>query len=282
MCGHGNSPTPPSSEDGSYEGSDAGGPRYTPEELGALFLDFYKFLTTLHYDEADLKVPPPGGWPQMTPESCLHFKSDYAIEVLRHLPYFDSKCTAYIHFKSRLIDFAAFTSQDYEKHKNNHEGLEFWSDEGQVNPSDVVCIAVGGESFARQLWLNVKDCEIHEDMVAGDMLDAVQVEAFFENLKEQYRSLKLIPGRGRITIEAGKMAEREDRILTEEVRNQTGEWGTELDIQYVRQIYRQHGWPDAFRKEEAFRAIDDWIDPLYESRYEWARSPPDWDSTRWT
>ncbi|KAF5004429.1 hypothetical protein FDECE_9067 [Fusarium decemcellulare] len=263
MCGHGSSPTPPSSEDGSCEESDAGEPRYTPEELGALFLDFYRFLTTLHYDENDLKVPPPGGWPQITPESCAHFKSDYAIE-------------------SRLIDFTAFTPQDYEKHKSNYDGLEFWSDEGQVDPSDVVCIATGGESFARQLWLNVKDCQIHEDMVAGDMLDAAQVETFFENLKQQYRTLKLIPGRGRITIEAEKMPEREGRITEEELRGQTKEWGTELDMQYVRQIYRQHGWPDEFRKQEAFKTIDDWIDPLYETRYEWARSPPDWDSIRWT
>ncbi|KAH7113134.1 hypothetical protein B0J13DRAFT_590763 [Dactylonectria estremocensis] len=186
---------------------------------------------------------------------------------MRHLPYFDNKSTAYIHFKSRLLDFTAFTLQNYEKHKSFHEGLEFWSDEGEVDPSDVVCIAVGHESFGRQLWLNVKDYEIHEDMVAGDMVDAVQVETFFENLKEQYQTLKLIPGRGRITIEADKTPEREGRITEEE---------------YVRQIYRQHGWPDAFCKEEAFKAVDDWIDPLYESRYEWARSPPDWDSVRWT
>ncbi|KAJ3549750.1 hypothetical protein NM208_g332 [Fusarium decemcellulare] len=153
--------------------SDAGESRRTPEELRALFLNFHKFLTTLHYDEAYLKTPPPGGWPQFTPESCAHFKSGYAIEVLHHLPYFDSKCTAYIHFKSRLLDFTAFNIQNFEKQKTYHEGLEFWSDEGQVNSSDVICIAVGGESFARQLWLNINDCEIHEDMIAGDMLAAV-------------------------------------------------------------------------------------------------------------
>ncbi|KAM0421155.1 hypothetical protein ACHAPT_011047 [Fusarium lateritium] len=128
--------------------------------------------------------------------------SDYAIEVLRHLPYFDSKCTAYTHFKSRLLDFTAFTQQNYERHKTCHEGLEFWPDEGEVVSDDVVCIA---------------DYDIIDDMVAGGMLTAVQIETFFENLEEQHRTLKLIPSRGRITIEAEKIAEREDKITDEEV-----------------------------------------------------------------
>ncbi|KAF5688730.1 hypothetical protein FCIRC_1740 [Fusarium circinatum] len=134
MCGHGNLLSPPPLDNGSYEGSDDGSddptnPRYIPEELGALFVDFYSFLTTLHYDQSDLKIPPPTGWPYITPESCGHYKSDYAIQVLRHLPYFDSTY-----------------------------------------------------------------CEIFEDFYAGDMLDTVPIETFFDNLKEQYETLKLIPG----------------------------------------------------------------------------------------
>ncbi|KAF7555883.1 hypothetical protein G7Z17_g1806 [Cylindrodendrum hubeiense] len=273
MRGHDNSPTPPTSEDGSSEDSSDYEPRYTPEEIGALFLDFYKFLTTLHYDEADLKVPPPGGWPHITPESCAHFKSDYAIEVVRHLPYFDSKCTASIHYKSHLLDFTALTLEDYERHKYTlHEGQEFWSDEREMDPSDVVCIAEGYESYGRQLWLNVMDCDIIENMVRADMLTAVPAETFFDNLKEQFQTLKLIPGRGRVTIEADRTPEREGRITEEEVFAQTEDWGTELDIQYVRQIYRQHGWPDSFCKEEAFKAVDDWNDAVNESRHDWEQS----------
>lgn len=275
MYGHGdNSPTAPLSEDGSYDDSDASEqePRYTPEELGSIFLDFYRFLTILHYDGVDLKVPPPGGWPQITPESCAHFKSDYAIKVLRHLPYFVNRGTDYIHFKSRLLDFTALSYEDFEEQADRHEDtLEFWSNEGLQDPSDVVCLTQGFESFGRELWLIVKDCEMIEDMIEGDMLTAVPIETFFNNLKEQYRALKLIPAQGRITIEAGKTPERESRISEEEVNAQTETWRTNLDVQYVRQIYRQHGWPDAFRKEEAFKAINDWIAPLYKSRYEWPR-----------
>ncbi|KAF5023084.1 hypothetical protein F66182_4841 [Fusarium sp. NRRL 66182] len=288
MNGHDESRDPPCSDDASYEASDASDgpaePRYTPEELGALFLDFYKFLTTLHYDESDLKIPPPQGWPQITPEACAHFKSDYAIQVLRHLPYFDRLCPSYIHFKSKLLDLTTFARQDFESHIYRHESWEFWSSEGErKDPSDIVCIASGLESFGRFLWLNVVDCEIHEYLHAGDMLDAVPVEEYFENLKDQYRSLKLVPGRRRITIEAENIPEREDRITEEEVHAQTEEWGTDLDVQYVRQIYRDHEWPDAFRKEEAFRVIDDWSQEALEAgRLEWRVSPPDWDSSGWT
>ncbi|KAF9775398.1 hypothetical protein IL306_006498 [Fusarium sp. DS 682] len=284
--------TPPSSDDSSYEGSDASDqplePRLTPEELGALFVDFYTFLTTLHYDKSHLKIPPPTGWPKLTPESCGHFKSNYAIEVIRHLPYFDSTCVEYIHFKSKLLDLTTFTREDFEKHKNYHYGSEFWPSEGEADPSDVVCLAVGHETFSRELWLMVKDCEIIEDFHAAFMLDAVPVETFFENLKEQYRSLKLIPGRRRITIEAEKVPETDRRIMEEEVNAQTDEWGTDLDVQYVRQIYRDHGWPECFDLEEASKAIDNWLEPLGgggsggSRGLAWQESPPDWDERRWT
>lgn len=71
------------------------------------------FLTTLPYDLADLKVPPPEGWPELTPEYCANLKSGFAIEVLRHLPYFDSKSKAAIHYKSGLIDYSSLNREDF-------------------------------------------------------------------------------------------------------------------------------------------------------------------------
>ncbi|KAF4342822.1 hypothetical protein FBEOM_3231 [Fusarium beomiforme] len=174
------------------------------------------------------------------------------------------------------------------KHKNYHEGSEFWSTEGEADPSDVVCIAVGHESFGREFWLMVKDCEIIEDFVRAFMLSSVPVEAFFDNLKEQYRSLKPIPGRRRITIEAEKVPETNKRITKEEVNVPTDEWGTDLDIQYIRQIYRDHGWPESFDLDQASKAINDWLEPLGGGDsggprgLAWPTSPTDWDESRWT
>ncbi|QKD49446.2 uncharacterized protein FOBCDRAFT_236861 [Fusarium oxysporum Fo47] len=169
------------------------------------------------------------------------------MEVIRHLPYFDSTCIEYVHYKSKILDHTAFTQKDFEKHRNYHQGWEFWSSEGELmDPSDV-CMAVGHENFSRELWLNMKDCEIFEDFHAGDMLNAVPVEVFFENTKEQYKTLKLIPGRRRITIEAEKVPERDGRITEKE---------------YVRQIYRYHEWTGFFDLETASEAIDKWLEPL--------------------
>ncbi|CCT67848.1 uncharacterized protein FFUJ_14584 [Fusarium fujikuroi IMI 58289] len=259
--------TPPASDGDSYEGSDISDepqePRLTPDEPRALLIGFYTFLTTLHYDKSYLKIPPQTGWPELTPDSCAHFKSDYAIQVIRHLPHFDNTCIEYVHYKSKLLDLIAFTLDDFEKHKNYHKDWGFWSSEGeQMDPSDVVCIAVGHESLSRELWLNVKDCEIFEDFLAGDMLDVIPVEQFFDYLKEQYETLKLIPGRRQVTIEVEKVPEHGGRITEEEVTNQTEEWGTDLDVQYVRQIYRDHGWPGSFDMETAPEAIDKWLEPL--------------------
>ncbi|KAM5475907.1 hypothetical protein MauCBS54593_000589 [Microsporum audouinii] len=56
------SETEPETDSESESESELSEPPYTPDELVEIFLDFYTFLTTLHYDIADLKTPPPGGW----------------------------------------------------------------------------------------------------------------------------------------------------------------------------------------------------------------------------
>ncbi|RGP69390.1 hypothetical protein FLONG3_7786 [Fusarium longipes] len=256
---------------GTYQGSTrnrrlhsvgSGEPRLTPQELGALFVDFYSFMATLNFNKSDLKIPPPTGWPEITLESCGHVKSDYAVEVIRHLPYFENKGTTQFHYRSKVLDLRAWTPEDFKSHHETHDGYEFWSSEDEQDPSDVVCIAEGYGTAGRVLWLLVKDGEIIEHLNKVDLMSAVTVEDFFSNLGKEYENLKLIPGEGRITIEAENVPKRKRRITEDEVNSQTEEWGTELDIQYVRQIYRDHGWPHSFNFEAASRAINTWLEPL--------------------
>ncbi|KAL6912433.1 hypothetical protein FSST1_010193 [Fusarium sambucinum] len=264
MCASENLLSTPPSDDEYYESDDSESsrePRLTPQELGALFIEFYSFMATLNYDISDLKIPPRTGWSDITSESCGGIKSEYAIEVMRHLPYFDSKCESHIHFKSKLWDLTTWTPDNFEKHRETYEAMEFWSSEDEQDPSDVICIAEGYESYGRGLWLLVKDCEIIEDLLEADALSSVPVEEFFANLKEQYKALKLIPGKSRVTIEAENVPDCDERITEDEVNGQTEKWGTNLDIQYVRQIYRDHGWPHSFDFEAASKAIDDWLEP---------------------
>ncbi|KAH7019561.1 hypothetical protein EDB80DRAFT_701117, partial [Ilyonectria destructans] len=231
-------------------------PRCDPEKIRAAFIDFYTFLTTLHYNEADLKIPPPGGWPCLTPELCADYKPDETIQVLRNLPYFDRQSPLDFHYRSRLLDYTTFTRQDFEEATEIYEyDEEYWGFEGQIDPGHVFCIAEGSGYAGRHLFLNARDGEIIQDTI-GVNTESYPVEIYFETLKEQYRSLELIPCPGRVTLEAFNVVKR-DGVSLEEVCDQTEYWGTDVDIQYVRQLYHQHGWPNAFRKDEATKAVND-------------------------
>ena len=93
--------------------------KYTAAELSSHFLSFYQFLTTLHYSPADLKVPPPAGWPHLSSPTRLASwnlsKSPFALQVLAHLPYFtpytgsDANNNPGIHYKSALVDYTSST-----------------------------------------------------------------------------------------------------------------------------------------------------------------------------
>lgn len=255
---------------------------YTPEELAKIFLDYYTFLTTLHYDQADLQIPPPEGWPSITVAAGAGLKFDTTINVLRHLPYFNGR--AAIHYKSRLIDY---TSADLEKilkqTAERAEDMEFWSNERRENPKHFVYIACGHESGGRDLILNVKDGEITEDIESVDTLSPRDIKEYFQELKEAYRSLRLIPCVGRVTIEADSVEERASHIDEEEVLAQSEEWGTNLDKQYIRQVYRQHGWPDAFRREDAEKAVEELTELVRERRndWEWEVEGEEWLEDDW-
>jgi hypothetical protein len=143
--------------------------------------------------------------------------------------------------------------------------VDLYSAEGEeVDPSHVFFIASGHESGGQELLLNVQYGEIIEEMIRYQTVGAYDVRSYFDDLKEAYRNLKLIPCLGRVTIEAWDVEKRADMIEEEEVRAQTEDWGTQLDVQYIRQIYRKHGWPDAFRKDDAKKAVDLLVDSTEE------------------
>lgn len=235
-------PSPPPSDDGSYGSGDSDGsvePPYTPQEVGALFLDFYQFLTTLHYDEASLKIPPPTGWPQITRESpkFANFKSDYTLEVLHHLPYFNEEPFAQFYPASELLDFTEISRETLEFYQAYDGDSEFWSTEDKVDEKDVVGFS-GARANGSLFYLVVKDCEIIEDLVeSSGAQSSIPVEEVFENLKEQYRTLELTPGRGRETIYAKSVPRlREEswkRRFMPRLRNGERTWISSMSDKYI-------------------------------------------------
>lgn len=270
------SPTRPASRtsSSSESGSSEAEIIYWPQELGAIFLDFYRFLATLHYNLENLKVPPPEGW-SFSPEFHSELgKSDLVIQTLRHLPYFAidvQERSAHVLYKCWLIDFTTYPVDRLDQLRYRDDlGFGALGGDGDADPADVVCIADGGESFGRQLFLNVRDGSITEDMVRADTLNPVDVQDFFDNLKEEYRSLRLIPCPGRFTLERHDNEEADQygvHITQDEFLAQNpGEWETALDIQYIRQLYRQYGWPDNFQREAATQAVDKLMEVVLERR----------------
>jgi hypothetical protein len=254
-------PPPPDSDSGSKATSKGRIPVYTPHELAAMFLDFYQFLATLHYDRAKLKIAPPGGWPGLTVEHCAGFKSNLAIEVLRRLPYFkNTGRDVSVHYKSDLVDYTALGRGYFRNEDRSQEYAEteyFDGDWHDIELRDVVFIAWGHESGGRDLMLDVRRGAIIEEEIRIGHVGVWDVRAYFDRMKDAYRTLKLIPWLGDDVVEAWDVDERDDEISIQELLAQNSDynWLSYLDTQYGRQIYRQHGWPDAFRKDDMEKAV---------------------------
>ncbi|KAJ4124259.1 hypothetical protein NW768_009618 [Fusarium equiseti] len=268
-----------SDEEGSEAGSEVARPTYTAHELVAIILDFYQFLTTLHFDPEDLKVAPPEGWPSLTPELLSGLdKSDKVIEFMRHIPYFKQRdWPVGFHYKSQLCDIPEYTEKDIEEEMSWAEDYDFGWDDAEPDQKHYIRLADGMESGAHLLWLNVKDGMIIDYELKGDSEDPVDVQVYFNRLKDQYRRLVLVPGPpGIITADWEEIDEVEDEeVLTEE---QFPAQGEDIDryenVAFARKLYRSFGWPDAFRREECWEKVDKLQDAMEEMEENiWEGSP---------
>jgi hypothetical protein len=63
-------------------------PGYSRDAVVAEIASFYEFLASLYIPSEAFIYPPPGGWPEITPQSlsCLG-KTATAIDLIRHLPF---------------------------------------------------------------------------------------------------------------------------------------------------------------------------------------------------
>ncbi|RGP72001.1 hypothetical protein FLONG3_6900 [Fusarium longipes] len=257
---------------------------YSPKEISAILLDFYTFLTTLHFDPKYLKTPPPEGWPAIDPLLNHVTRSKEVGEVMKQIPYFDDKEFVYwVHYKSRLIDYSNMSEKDFTSTMDWRRLVDdiLWSKRRETNIDlhDVFPLALGHETGGRHLWLNVRDGEITDEENKFQESEPVDMKEYFDGLKQAYINLTLIPCPRRVTIEVLQPVDElpEGKTITEEeVIAQEQEWPTDMDIQYVRQLYRGFGWPNDFRKDEAFRAVNLLMEKLPEHRYEWEGDGGSW------
>ncbi|KJZ75291.1 hypothetical protein HIM_05217 [Hirsutella minnesotensis 3608] len=155
--------------------------------------------------------------------------------------------------KPQLFDYSrADLDSIKQKTADGEEDLEFWSVKGQRKSKNFVYLAWGRETGGRELILNVKDSEITEDVLEMDTLPPRGIVEYLNELEEAH-------------------------ISKEKVLAQSECWGSDLDIQYLRQLYRQHGWPEAIRRKDAENAAEGLMEGVLAQRDdEWETVMEDW------
>lgn len=244
-------------------------PPFSPRQLGEMIIPFYKFLATLTFNPSHLRLPPESGWPELTDEHCAHFKTPYALETLRHLPFWvsdenDRQYYQAVETTSLFINYLAFSTEEFGKFDTElypvYQGYRTDDQDLVDEPdrSDCILLAQGNSNFGVDIVLDTRRGTIIENVIALDVSEH-EIEDYFAALREKFSSLQRIPscGRGMEALDAHYIPETTRHITERDILNQQGQlWGTHLDLQFVRQVYRQFGWPDRFQKEEASAAMD--------------------------
>ncbi|KAF2226427.1 hypothetical protein BDZ85DRAFT_256148 [Elsinoe ampelina] len=257
-------PSPPPSDDlyslDEYS-SDDSLPQDFPlsrEEIVTTIRDFYEYLVRLYIPESALKLPPPGGWPNITAASTVDFgKSEFVVDLIRHLPYIEAEDDHdgnrhNINFKCIVQDYSTYTASDFAKPDFGEELAEI--EESRTAREHWIVLARGYESYGRYLLLNTATGVMRDqDIRANPWFDFGFYE-FWTRFKSEYKNLEIIPIPG---FEPG-VSDGKDVITTEPPSRQEHDFPSGLDENWVRKIYIDHGWPTAsYDKAAALAAIDD-------------------------
>ncbi|KAK4118929.1 hypothetical protein N657DRAFT_605333 [Parathielavia appendiculata] len=261
---------------------------YSREATIAAITDYYTFLTRMYMNEHQIIYPPADGWPSIVnadPNKLQDLgKSDEVLSLLAHLPYI--RCPGNWSHDADAIPGSSFADWPDlitllvqgkitgEELRSCTEGVSF----AHVSPPHVVGLVMGTHEDSPAILLDIElgivqwenyTCpddigekwsqvdweELKKDLLDVDYLDdevpqeearwrysaaAWAIPDFFEVLKDEFRSLNWIP------ISPHTVARSK-----EELHNEVGMRSM------VKEIYRQHGWPDlaAYRKTECLQAV---------------------------
>jgi hypothetical protein len=114
---------------------------YSRDECVTAFREFYHLLAKMYMDESYIKEPPPGGWPNITPEALRPLnKTEEAVSLLKYLPYIDDSEQP---FNPQCLPFTPFA--DWTSYADGLlAGQEAWG--------TLVCTEGCREGFGRDEW----------------------------------------------------------------------------------------------------------------------------------
>ncbi|KAJ0122123.1 hypothetical protein J7T55_002635 [Diaporthe amygdali] len=239
------------------------------DTLVAPFYEYYDFLASLHIPASAIKRPPAGGWPNITPDACAEFgKTDFAVDVLRHLPYIEDDSRSNLHnidYKCNVLDYSTATAEDFTGDNLKMGEITHGFDE-PVSKHKVV-IAEGYESGGIDLLLDTMTGDIFEEIIRCCSGDVLPVEEFFENRVRDSRGLVhvFVPGKDPLGGSSSVDVEPYDAEAVEAKGEPSipGElFGYNLkELEWVRHLYKKFGWPGAdWQKEEGLKAITEFVE----------------------
>jgi hypothetical protein len=274
------------SDSESSDQTDVEGVSYSRDVTIAAVTDYYTFLTRMYMNESQIIYPPAEGWPSIVHADPAKLqdlgKSDEVLALLAHLPYI--RCPGGWNYEADAVPHCSFEDWSYLfetlDRGSNGETLRYLT-EGQplttlllphvvglahatqedspvivldtelgiIHWEDYTCPYEIGRNRGRVDWEGLKmdllDLDSLDDVVSQEEADwrhsasAWTIPDFFEVLKDEFRSLNWVPI-SPYTVRGSKKG------------------GDDVGmISMVKDIYRQHGWPDlaAYRKTECLEAV---------------------------
>lgn len=266
---------------------------YSRDASVAAIRGYYEFLTQMYLEPSVVEYPPAAGWSSITeadPDALEDLgKSDEVISLLAHLPYVANPTgdgsapqpvpdCVFADWHKMIEHLDQQSGSDL---RLTTEGAEFYEDA----PPHVVGLTCGGRDnpvIVLDTELGIvhwPDCPhrimvASESMVEDDPYDyapeneaewradapAWAVPDFFELLKDQFRELHFIPISSRAVL-------KDDMSYGPD---------TEGMMPMLREIYREHGWPDLdmYRKKECLKAVRDAMQERYPDLADFAVDDP--------
>ncbi|KAF2429074.1 hypothetical protein EJ08DRAFT_735256 [Tothia fuscella] len=226
---------------------------YSRDEVVSEITSFYDFLVKMYLPENAVKYPPEGGWPMIKEGYLDPAKNATVLDLLKRIPYVDDNGMDYLIYPQTMcVDYTAFEGE------GPHDADPL-SEEQTVLPAHVVALAMipGKASNGYWFFLDTQRGTITRyDFVDGptstDLSEEVEddrenwleyetyrVPEFFEMLKEDFRTLQVIP---RSATEIGTVRRSKGYPLNDKMT----------------EVYHAHGWPgEDFKKEECSKQIAD-------------------------
>ncbi|KAM7192193.1 hypothetical protein V8F33_008467 [Rhypophila sp. PSN 637] len=229
---------------------------YSRETAIKAITSFYIFLASNipGLSPEEVKYAPPNGWPELVNNAALLAplnKTDPVIELIRHLPCLQPSCDlTQIAPETSAINYTSSSVRWSLGNKSIQGSLEPYG-AGKIPPH--VAVLTEGSRYGSWLLLDTeqgtvtdyiqfekpeRDTPGPDDEGHWKAYHTLPVQEFFDEWKDKYRSLEWV-------------------ILPDDVDDGV-RYRFDGETDEIRQIYKEHGWPENFRKEECRIALKEW------------------------